>query len=197
MHTVLRMENEKLSAELKRLNRQSTISCDANFAAVSPAPPTSSSSPIHSQEAGKSNISSCATVVVDQSVVQANVKSNAKEQRKMSSKPLAVVAGLADQQQPEQTPATSETDESGSFISNLRSQLKPINEWTAKWHCDLMKINNTNTTPPPNGATSSLAPTGVGGHQPDSSINSCSRNSLSVPSTPNQHQAFTFDIYPG
>ena len=112
----------------------------------------------------------------------------------MSSKPLAVVAGLADQQQPEQTPE----DESGSFISNLRSQLKPINEWTAKWHCDLMKINNTNTTPPPNGATSSPAPTGGGGgHQPDPSINPCPRNSLSVPSTPNQHQAFTFDVYPG
>jgi len=193
MNSVLRMENEKLSAELKRLNRQSTISCDANFAAVSPVPP---SSPFHSQEAGKSNTSSSATttVVVDPSaVVQANVKSNAKEQRKMSSKPLAVLAGLADQHQPEQTPE----DESGSFISNLRSQLKPINEWTAKWHCDLMKINNTNTTPPPNGATSSPAPTGGGGHQPDPSINSCPRNSLSVPSTPNQHQAFTFDVYPG
>ena len=171
------MEND--SGELKRLNRQSTISCDANFAATGQQ---------QQQEAGRMMGGSGG---VDPSAVvgiQANVKSNAKEhqqiQRKTSSKPLAVAAGLAETGSDQQvtTPGVVETDESGSFISNLRSQLKPINEWTAKWHHDLMKINNT--TPPPTTQSTGEVPCS-------------SKNSLSVPSTPNQHQAFTFDVYPG
>lgn len=162
--------------QMKRLHRQSTVSCDGNFATSSPTV-TVAQMPVRIPEGA---IPSEIPVDPDQAAVR--MKGPESPNRRKISKNSSGHSLMQEHQlQQPQELVQVETDESGSFISNLRSQLKPINEWTSKWtHCDIMKNSPVSASP---GAVSH--------------VETSSRNSLSVPSTPNQHQAFTFDEFPG
>lgn len=165
--------------QMKRLHRQSTVSCDGNFATSSPS----------------TNIAQLPERIPESQIPPSEIPSEpdpirmkgpeSPNRRKTSKNCNTLMTAPSDQQElvhPIQAGAVESTDENvGSFISNLRSQLKPINEWTSKWHCDLMK--NSSALPTSPGAVSH--------------VETSSRSSLSVPSTPNQHQAFTFDEFPG
>ena len=126
----------------RRLHRQSTVSCDGNFAVSCPTI--------------EQNVDGDSLTADDQ---QLDVKSPVWK-RKISRETV-----------PEEIYA-EEVDDSAEagFVANLRSQLRPVNEWTTKWHADFKN--------PLTGAE-------------------CSRNALSVPSSPNRHQSFTFDEFPG
>lgn len=164
--------------QMKRLHRQSTVSCDGNFATSSPS----------------TNIAQLPERIPESQIPPSEIPSEpdpirmkgpeSPNRRKTSKNCNTLMTAPSDQQElvhPIQAGAVESTDENvGSFISNLRSQLKPINEWTSKWHCDLMK--NSSALPTSPGAVSH--------------VETSSRSSLSVPSTPNQHQAFTFDEFP-
>lgn len=160
--------------QMKRLHRQSTVSCDGNFATSSPSVSIAQlPEPIAESQIPLSEISSEPDPI--------RMKGPESPNRRKISKNCS---NLTDHElvHPIQASIVESTDENvGSFISNLRSQLKPINEWTSKWHCDLMK--NSSALPTSPGAVSH--------------VETSSRSSLSVPSTPNQHQAFTFDEFPG
>lgn len=164
--------------QMKRLHRQSTVSCDGNFATGL----TPSVGAAHMPERIPESQILCPEMPPDPIRMKGPESPN---RRKASSKNGH---NLTEQELAQQHPTiqaeSNNTDESvGSFISSLRSQLKPINEWTSKWHCDLMK-NSPAALP--------TSPGGAVGH-----VETSSRNSLSVPSTPNQHQTFTFDEFPG
>ncbi|XP_059350540.1 uncharacterized protein LOC130693334 isoform X2 [Daphnia carinata] len=161
--------------QMKRLHRQSTVSCDGNFATSSPSV----------------NIAQLPERIPESQIPPSEIPSDpirmkgpeSPNRRKTSKTCNTLMTTSSDQQELVQIQAgvVESTDENvGSFISNLRSQLKPINEWTSKWHCDLMK--NSSALPTSPGAVSH--------------VETSSRSSLSVPSTPNQHQAFTFDEFP-
>lgn len=170
---------------LKRLSRQSTVSCDANFAApmmLADIPARIPEGELPPPETPSPSIRSGSKSKTPES----------PSRRKTSCKPPAGMMMEEHQLEASGVASTAVDEMSGSFMANLRSQLKPINEWTAKWHCDLMKINNNTPSspgvgPPSSGNSGSLLdPPGTR-----------SRSSLSVPSSPNQLSAFTFDEYPG
>lgn len=164
--------------DVKRFHRQSTISCDASFAATT-APisgPIADIPPL--PEADPPPSPSLPETVGNSSGKKGGPESPSR--RKTSSKLTAT-----DEHQ------LYVADDSGSFIASLRSQLKPINEWTAKWHHELIKTNNT-----PVAAVGGSVSSPNSGGQVDQAVASA-RSSLSVPASPNQHQAFTFDEYPG
>lgn len=174
--------------QMKRLHRQSTVSCDGNFATCSPT--VSPAEPHMPDRIPEGAISpdipatdSAAAASASADPFLSRIKGPESPNRRKISKNSSGHSLVPADHNQELISATltADNDESGSFISNLRSQLKPINEWTSKWHCDIMK----NTNPLASGS-------GVAGHAETNS-----RNSLSVPSTPNQHQAFTFDEFPG
>jgi hypothetical protein len=183
--------------QMKRLHRQSTVSCDGNFA-TGLTPSGAGGNGGHMPERIPESQILCSSEMPPPPPDPIRMKGpESPNRRKTSSKNgshnLMEHQELV-QQHPatiQQHPAENNPDESvGSFISSLRSQLKPINEWTSKWHCDLMKANNS----PSALASSSTSPGGGGAV---SHVETSSRNSLSVPSTPNQHQTFTFDEFPG
>lgn len=161
--------------QMKRLHRQSTVSCDGNFATCSPTvtvaqmPERIPEGAIPPEIPADPDPASCHPV---------RIKGPESPNRRKISKNSSGHSLMPDQ--PHEMAQQVETDECNSFISNLRSQLKPINEWTSKWHCDIMKNHPVLSSP------------GSVSH-----VETSSRNSLSVPSTPNQHQAFTFDEFPG
>ena len=68
------------------------------------------------------------------------------------------------------------------FMANLRSQLRPINEWTSKLHADLKNSLSVQS------ATSGGSDMGGVDHHD---------KSVSVPSSPHHHHAFTFDEFAG
>lgn len=115
----------------KRLHRQSTISCDGNFATVSTG-----------ESAGR---------------------------RKTAKASTGNLTAAADQE----FEALDETQEAAAAAAKV----EPSAEWPAKWGSQRSK----------NGSLAS----------PVSRAESISRNSLSVPSTPMQHQTFTFDVFNG
>ncbi len=178
--------------QMKRLHRQSTVSCDGNFATV--LTPIGAASAAHMPERIPESQILCSEMSPPDPIRMKGPES--PNRRKTGSKNCSLMATEHQQQElvHQQHPATIQQSENnnnpdesvGSFISSLRSQLKPINEWTSKWHCDLMKANSP----------SALASTSPGGGAV-SHVETSSRNSLSVPSTPNQHQTFTFDEFPG
>ena len=155
----------------KRLHRQSTISCDANFATGSSPTPLTDIPPRIPEALLQPETSSKA----QPSHKAGGGGPDSPSRRKTSSKsPQAGASVPADAD-------ALDVDESSSFMANLRSQLKPINDWTVK-HFDLMKMTTGNSTTATN---------------PDGLLLPSARNSVSVPSSPHQHQAFTFEEYPG
>lgn len=80
------------------------------------------------------------------------------------------------------TPASVVVGDHDGFMANLRSQLRPINEWTSKLHADLknsLSVQSATNGSPEGG--------GVDHH--------CS--SISVPSSPHHHHTFTFEEFAG
>lgn len=178
--------------QMKRLHRQSTVSCDGNFATGLPNAMTQMPERIPESQILCSEIPS-SSLEPDPIRMKGPEspcrRKTSKNNGNNNNNTMATEQQELVQQSIQQSSATTttvennNTDESvGSFISSLRSQLKPINEWTSKWHCDLMK-NSPAALPTSPGAVSH--------------VETSSRNSLSVPSTPNQHQTFTFDEFPG
>ena len=153
--------------QMKRLHRQSTVSCDGNFATCSPTVAIG-------QHVMPERIPEGVVVLIAEHPAVRTKGPESPNRRKTSKNTNGGNHNVEDLVQ-------EADDRDGSFMSNLRSQLKPINDWTSKWHCELMKSSTPLASSP--GAVSN--------------VETSSRNSLSVPSTPNQHQAFTFDEFPG
>lgn len=136
-HQPIGVERQRGSAlslqQTRRLHRQSTISCDGNFATAS-----------------------------------------VPEKRSLRNAPPPASLGETGA---EPTPRHETLVESDEFTASSCNQLRPVNEWPVKWSAEGSK----------NGSLAS----------PASQADTSSRNSLSVPSTPMQHQAFTFDVFNG
>ena len=178
--------------QMKRLHRQSTVSCDGNFATGLPNAMTQMPERIPESQILCSEIPSSSLEPdpirmkgPESPCRRKTSKNNGNNNNNtMATEQQELVVQQPIEQSSTTTVENNNTDESvGSFISSLRSQLKPINEWTSKWHCDLMKNSPA--------ALLATSPGAV------SHVETSSRNSLSVPSTPNQHQTFTFDEFPG